>query len=171
MDIFFDGGIKAHPTKENKSIMYAGWWCREHGSLVLTGGWITGDSGLPPDSGKAEFLALVSAVVSVSYVTGIKDIHVFGDSMVTIEQANGTWSMGVPAIFLLRTQYAMWLQRNNITIEYTHVKREENGLAHELAAQALVNGKHAPFYRVVSLGGISMTAIVEECKRAWIIKE
>lgn len=127
MKIFFDGGCQPNPGMMEVGVVAAGEFYHEkelgHGTNNV-----------------AEWLALLYAM-SVAKNLGQDDVEIVGDSMLVVNQANGTWKckalelQGYHAEFLAQRAYFKRLR-------IKHIRRAQNlaGIALEKAAEQRLKG-------------------------------
>jgi ribonuclease HI len=84
---------------------------------------------------EAEYLALLTGLECALHL-GIERIHVKGDSKLIVEQVSGRWDCRKPELRVLLQQ--VWLVRQKFRVfDISHVRREENRKADELANAAM----------------------------------
>ena len=83
----------------------------------------------------AEYMSLILGLEE-SLKLQITDLEVFMDSKLVIEQMNGNWKIKHPQIKIL-WEKAKNLCENFNTVKFTHIRREKNKIADQMANKAM----------------------------------
>ena len=124
----FDGCSKGNPGPAG-----AGAVIYKNGEEVWGGSIFLGNN---QTNNYAEYSGLILGLKRAQ-VMGIKDIHVYGDSDLVIKQMTGTYKVKSPSLFTVYTS-AKDLACQFDNIQFTHIYRNENKKADELANLALI---------------------------------
>jgi len=124
----FDGCSKGNPGPAG-----AGAVIYKNGEEVWGGSIFLGNN---QTNSYAEYSGLIIGLKRAQ-VMGIKDIHVYGDSDLVIKQMTGAYKVKSPSLFTVYTS-AKDLACQFDNIQFTHIYRNENKKADELANLALI---------------------------------
>lgn len=132
--LFFDGSSKNNPGPSQCG--YVIYKCEEdHQPLGFEQELIYGSSsvGAMCTNNYAEYSGLVCGLLrAIQHSEGIREIHVYGDSMLVIKQMKGEWKVKSDNL-LPMYEKAKELTKLFDKITYTHVYREFNKRADELS--------------------------------------
>lgn len=130
-ELYFDGGSVPNPGKGGCGY-YIKWDEGEIKGSIYLGENITNN--------KAEYNGCINGLKECIKV-GIKNVKVYGDSKLAIEQINGKWKVKTESLKPLHDEI-MNLKREFITITFTHVLREYNSIADMLSDLAISSEKN-----------------------------
>ncbi len=91
---------------------------------------------------EAEYSGIIAALEWVKKhqtLYRISQVNFFADSQLMIRQLQGIYKVKAPTLLPLFAQVQQLLTQINLPIKYTHVRREFNKLADQLANQAMDN--------------------------------
>lgn len=95
----------------------------------------------PETNNVAEYLGCLAAV-QLCALLEIRDVQIFGDSKLVVEQVSGRWRVKHPRLKGLHAQIMAALEEARFaSVEFRHVKRHLNKRADQLANLALDEGK------------------------------
>lgn len=121
-----DGGSRGNPGPAG-----AGFVIENGGQVICSGGRYLGSQ----TNNVAEYEALIWGLEN-ALALGFSTVSVFADSELLVKQINGKYRVKSPQLKPLFLR-ALELLRHFGTFEVTHVYREQNALADEMANQAM----------------------------------
>ena len=127
-EIHVDGGARGNPGPSGVGVVIAD---PENHCSVLEAGYFLGHA----TNNVAEYNGLIRAL-SEALKVGISNVKVFSDSELMVRQINGQYRVKSPALRPLFEQVMRLLDRFT-RWEVTHVRREQNKRADELANMAM----------------------------------
>ncbi len=124
--VYFDGACRGNPGPAA-----VGWVLVSDDGIVAEGGETIGHA----TNNRAEYEALIHGLEAASQY-GYDEVHVRGDSELILKQVRGEWDVNDPELRERRVRVHEFLESFD-TWELTHVPRELNARADELANDAL----------------------------------
>lgn len=121
---YFDGSAKPNPGE----ISVGGFIEDENGNKIYSYSTKLGFG----TNNEAEYKSLIKLLVDADRL-GIKEIEIFGDSALVINQINGVFKVKDPKMKHLLSQIKLCLPNFNYC-KFTHIMREENAFADRLAS-------------------------------------
>ena len=127
--LYFDGASRSNPGPAS----YGGVIYNEHGEEVATYKKYIGKH----TNNVAEYLGCFHGI-QACIQEGIKNVTIYGDSKLVIEQVNGRWKVKSDNIKPIYNEIKKVLATKPFNkIEFKHVKRDKNKRADQLANEAL----------------------------------
>jgi ribonuclease HI len=126
--LFFDGASRGNPGKAAAGAVL-------YGSDKTIVGEVSTYLGVKTNN-QAEYIALVLGLQK-AITLGIKNIHVYGDSLLVIKQMKGEYKVK-NAKLLVYYKNATTLAKSFESISFTHVQRHLNAVADKLANDAFL---------------------------------
>lgn len=122
---FFDGSAQPNPgiKRIGGRILY-------NGTVLFDFNDITGRG----TNNEAEYEALLRLSELIK-IKGIKDINIYGDSQLVVNQINGIWKCTKPNLIPLKEKVLNNLSKINYTLK--HVPREQNSEADKLSKKGI----------------------------------
>lgn len=126
--IFFDGASKGNPGLSGAGFVlynYEGKKLGEFSAFI----------GYSITNNQAEYAGLIIGQL-VTRMIGIKNLHVYGDSKLIINQMNGSFKVATKTLFKVNEQ-ARLISKHFDSLVLTHIKRDLNLVADKVANKAL----------------------------------
>ena len=128
VSLYFDGASRSNPGPAS----YGGVFYKDGKELYTYKKYIGTTT-----NNVAEYKALISGLL-MAKEKGIKDLEVYGDSKLVIEQVTGHWKVKSRSLVTFHREIcALLLERPFETISFQHIYRKHNKRADELANEAL----------------------------------
>lgn len=125
--LYFDGGSRGNPGPAGYGYLLE----RPDGELIVADGHAIGTA----TNNVAEYSGLIAGLRRAAEL-GIRQLRVFGDSKLVIEQMKGTWRVRAEGLKSLQLE-ARGLARGFDSVTYEHVRRAGNAEADRLANVAM----------------------------------
>lgn len=125
--LYFDGGSRGNPGPAGYGFLLE----RPDGETIVADGQAIGTA----TNNVAEYRALIAGLRRASEV-GIRQLRVFGDSKLVIEQMKGKWRVRAQGLQALHLE-AQGLSRQFDSVTFEHVRRAGNAEADRLANVAM----------------------------------